>query len=747
MLKCPKIVMIGYNLRESIVRAIDDLREKIGCLDFEFYNTYSVDRGLIDREELVEKLRSSDIVLVDVRGGDNVSKLLINTLNNTSNHVIVLIGGSSELFKLTRLGNFSFKSIEKLRNHPLFKFLRREKEFDYGTVLRIRDRIEALGKILPLKFLKDARNYVLIQKYYENPTYRNMYMMFTLLLREYLGFRNLEKPIEPETLPSMGIMDFHTNRIYRDTGEFLKNYRYRDRRLIGLLFYGGHHYDQQYLTAKTITKLLEEKGYGVIPVFSSDLRYYLALEKYFLVDDEPVIDLLIDLLWFRFAGGPIGGDHRETLRVLKKLNVPILHGIHLSSITVDKWVESKCGVPPVETVTTVVLPELDGRFEPITVLGPIKKRFREYVIEEYIPIHDRVEKLVDRACSWVKLKNKPVSDKRIAIIIYNYPPGPENIGKAGYLNVFESLTRILEYLKQLGYNIPYIPSADDLKNKLISIGAYNSGGEAIECNRTPIVPIYKYSRWFNELPQDLRDRVIREWGKPPGNIMVCDKGIVIPGFILGNVFIGIQPSRGVHEDPSKIYHDKDLPPHHQYIAFYRWLKYEFRADAIIHLGTHGTLEFLPGKEIGLSSKCFPDTLIMDLPNIYIYHVSNPSESSIAKRRSYALIISHGTPTLTISGLPEELIQLENMINQYYEVKQYGGGRDLEKMIIEKARKHGLGNNIDEIYDKLVEYKRSAIPHGLYVLGSKPGIDELVEYLTIIARYDRGSIPSLHRLLL
>lgn len=434
------------------------------------------------------------------------------------------------------------------------------------------------------------------------------------------------------------------------------------------------------------------------------------------------------------------------------MNVSVLHGIYLHSQTVDEWLFSKQGLSPIEIVTTCVLPELDGRIEPIVTHG-IKERLVEGVkLAECAPIEDRINKLAQRTVNWVNLRKKKNAEKRIAIILYNYPPGEENIGKAEYLNVFESLSRLLKAMKVRGYNVTILPSGEELKNIIVAYGIVNAG----KWIQTPkkiekIIRVSqgKYAKWLEEMPGKPMNKVVEEWGQPPGQIMNYNNSLIIPGMLLGNIFIGLQPPRGVHEVQSKIYHDKALPPHHQYIAFYKWLRDEFKADAVIHFGTHGTLEFLPGKEAGLSSECFPDILIGDLPNVNIYHAVNSSESSIAKRRSYALIVNHASPPLTTSELHGDLQEIERLIREYFDALQYKreNADTISGKILKYAEKYQLGATVEEVYDKLHEYKRSMVPKGLHILGDKLSKEDALEYLTFLARYDRGEIRSLHKLVI
>ncbi|MEM0317505.1 MAG: magnesium chelatase subunit H [Candidatus Nezhaarchaeales archaeon] len=745
-----RITMVDYSLRPCLLEAVKKVNEVIGgALDFRFYNTLEVNEGKVDLQKFVDDLRSSHIVLLTVMGGDHVSKLVCETLRDLKNNVIVLVGGSPEINSLTRLGSFSLGRFMSLRNMSLMKRFFKGRKLDYGAILKMRDRFERLGKILPFGVFKDARNYCLLLRYREHPTFQSYYAMLLLLLKEYCGVKVDVAIPEPVAMPSMYIKKFETNEIFIDVQQYLQSYNFKDRPLIGLLSYSGYYYDQFYPAVELIVRKLEEKGLGVIPVFSSDLRYYLAIEKFMFLNGKPIIDLLIDLLWFRFAGGPIGGDHSKTKEVLRKLNVPVLHGVYLFTKTYDEWLKSKHGLPPVEVVTTVILPELDGRIEPIVTHAIRRKVVGDVKLDEYVAIDDRVEKLVKRAIRWVNLRRKENNQKRVAIVIYNYPPGEENLGKASYLNVFESLSRLIKALKDRGYNVTMTPSGEEIRNIFISKGIINSGNWVQpKLGEVPHVPLKKYNEWLKELPGSAIHQVVDEWGPPPGNIMAYGDLIMVPGITLGNVFIGLQPSRGCHEDLTKVYHDKSLPPHHQYIAFYKWIREEFKADVIIHLGTHGTLEFLPGKEVGLTSECFPDMLIADLPNVYVYHALNNSESSIAKRRSYALIINHASPPLMDSGLYGDFQEIEKLLSEYFDRLQYSEeeAAEVAKRILEKARKYELGESVEEIYDKLWEFKRSKVPRGLHVLGDKPSFDDIIAYLACVSRYDRGEISSLHRLI-
>ena len=314
-----------------------------------------------------------------------------------------------------------------------------------------------------------------------------------------------------------------------------------------------------------------------------------------------------------------------------------------------------------EIILGVTLPELDGAIEPVFTSGlEIKDDPDLGEIRIISTVPDRVEKLTKRILNWIKLRRKDNSEKKIALLTYNYPSGEENLANAGYLDVFASLEIFLQKLKENNYQVE-IPESK-LKDLFLSESILNSPNYLKKSGI--LIPVDEYKEWFSELPIEVQQDVTGSWGEAPGDIMVENGCFLIPGIELGHIFLGVQPSRGVHEDPEKAYHDKQLPPHHQYLAFYHYLENHFEADAVLHFGTHGTLEFTPGKEVGMSSKCYPDILIGNLPHLYYYWVGNTSESTIAKRRSYAQCISHASPNMKSSDLYEDYLILEELISQY-----------------------------------------------------------------------------------
>jgi cobaltochelatase CobN len=700
-----RILIISLIVNKSLVKAIEDVKEYADVKLIFAHELHKVD-------DLQSYVYWADIVLIDVRGDPST----LTELDYKDKDVVVLVGGSS-LFTLAKLGSFRMSKMKGAN-------------MSYGAnpesvkkwINRIQRIIEAMGKILPFGVFKDARSYIRIVKYWANGGYEN-YKNMLLFICKIKGLDvEVEDPVE-----------------YPDYGLYHPDYGYDyepqidpSKPTVGLIFYGGMHLESCIPTLREIIKRLNA---NIIPVHSDGIINLKAIKEYFKDED---IDCIVSLLWFRLNGGPLGGDPRPTIEFLNEKKAKLFSPAIMLMQKIEDWEKSERGLDVLQTITAVELPEMDGGVEPIPVCG-VKDC-------EVVPMVDRVDRFVSRVNRWLELKRKPNRDKRIAIIIYNYPPGEENLGSAAYIDTFASVERILERLEKEGCTVEKAKIKDlFVERMLFNPKLYPP--EKIEC---PRMSFEEYLSYFNELPEECRRDVVECWGNPPGEIMVDGSSILIPGVILGNVFVGVQPSRPPldNEDPYSAIHDQTKPPHHQYIAFYKWIEKVFKADCVIHVGTHGLAEFMKGKEVGLSSKCFPDILIGAIPHLYIYHVINTSEASIAKRRLYGTLISYNSPPYTTSGLYEEYARLEEFLNEYREAlsKDEPRAEIAKRKALELAEKLNLGGNLDEIEARLYEYKRSIIPKGLHVVGEEYSLDDLEDFITLVARYDRGEIKSLNRLI-
>jgi len=472
--------------------------------------------------------------------------------------------------------------------------------------------------------------------------------------------------------------------------------------------------------------------------------------------NPPVSSLLEELVTGRNDTKPLGRDinaiislyswslnysnlqNGGALQELEKMNIPVIKGVQLYD---NSSLNNPLG-PQSEWTWQVTIPSFEGVFSPIVV------SYTDTNTWEETPIEEGVKKIVQIADKWAKLRELQNNSKRLAIIVYNYPPGKDGL-TASYLDVFQSLHDLLLKLKENGYNTGDIPSKEELYTLLVECGnkgtwakpllqQYFSEHRSLLEENKQLIDTETYLNWFKELPEKLREEVIEKWGEPPGNVMTVNQTIIIPGIILGNIFIGIQPSRGWEEVQN--YHDPYLPPHHQYIAFYQWIEKVFGANAMIHLGTHGTLEWLPGRMIGLTEEDWPFQLT-NLPNIYPYIVSNPGEGLVAKDRSNALIIDHMTPAMVQSSLYGDLIEIHDLIHQYQNALKVGNMQilpELESEIKTKASRLGFEMSgdfkeaLEELHLKLHEIEDDIIPLGLHSLGKVLSGEELVEEVFTVA---------------
>jgi len=559
--------------------------------------------------------------------------------------------------------------------------------------------------------------------------------------------------------PAFGIYEHNTKKVFEDFEEYKNIYlpyqkekgltgeasppRTEDKPWIGIVFYKNAATAGQTKVLDAVIEGLEAAGFNVLPVYGI-LPPEAAIEKIFF---NPSMGGLSRVRLVVAMGMKMGINPQITIPLLSKLNVPLINAITLYSQSKEEWEKSPVGLDIFERAWQVAMPEMGGIIQP-TVIASKEKAIDEETGIEYIeerPIPERVKRLVDRVKAWINLQEKANKDKRVAIIYYNYPPGKQNIG-ASYLNVLpESLWEILNRMSTEGYDIKGQEVSkerlfNDIHNYARNIGNW-AAGEIDRLARTGnpvLIPIETYKRWFEELPEGLKKSVIKDWGKPEENKIMSWTGasgtkyIVIPAVKYGNIIFTPQPSRGWEQDAKKLYHSVTLAPHHQYIAFYLWLKNEFQADAIAHIGTHGTHEWLSGKEIGFTDEDPPEALIQDLPNIYPYSVDVVGEGLQAKRRGMAVIIDHMTPPFDKAGMNKELKELAAIINDYNVAKDKSPSLAETKLneINSLSEKMGIltdlklkGIKTDEEIEELEHYIRDIsekqTPFGLHTFGKAP----------------------------
>lgn len=740
-----KIFFITTVPGRAVAETVSELNNNGIPIEINILYPNEINEERISENDLKEYLEKADIVLLDIRGGGEIEDIICEHLKG-KNKVVVTFLGSSKLMSLTKLGSFTMKNF--LKRNDITKTIMLSPEATWDRIKRVQKIIDLAGKILPVKVFKDARNYVTLLKYHSFGGKENYYNMF-LLLGKYLGEKvpKIAPPIESAEYsiyhPQLGY--FQKLEDYLKVSPHSKN-----KPTMGLLFFGGMHLEQN---LPVVNKLLKEfSEFNVISVYSNGIYNLRAIKEFFVLKQKPLVDALLSLLWFRLNGGPFGGDPTLALQILKKLNVPIFCLSPMFMKETKKWEESDVGLSQIEIITAVIWPELDGCIEPIPSCGLKDVEIEGIKCKEVAPIDERITRITRRVKNWIRLKSKPNKEKRIAIIIYNYPPGESNLGSAAYLDTFKSIKILLEELRKKGYKVelPEKPLNELFEEYyIVNSGKWLNKEKTLE--KCFSIKNELYQNFFNKLPEKSKEDVKQVWGNPPGKVMTAEGKILIPGIELGNIFIGIQPARPplTGEDIKKASHDKTKPPHHQYIAFYRWLEEVWQADAIIHVGTHGLAEFMKGKEVGMSRKCFPDILIGNMPHLYLYHVLNTSESTIAKRRLYGTMIDYNSPPYTTSDLYEDYLYLEDLIHEYNEAKINDKIRAeiVKENILKKSKELNFDtDDINLIHNQLYKMKRSIIPKGLHILGEKYSEDDLIDFLVLFLRYDRDGIKSINRII-
>ncbi|MBM4241344.1 MAG: cobaltochelatase subunit CobN [Euryarchaeota archaeon] len=527
---------------------------------------------------------------------------------------------------------------------------------------------------------------------------------------------------------------------YQSRGTF-----YEKAPWIGIVAYDSSFKGDNQEMHVALLRSLESKGFNVILTFANAQGRINIIDLYFKNGNTTRIDALITCVGFNYVSGVTKG-----VEIFKDLNVPVFAPIYSSNL--EEWLESSYGMVS-ELHWQIAQPEIDGRIEPILMGGKESvERDSEtgILVVRFKPIEDRIERITERVKNWVELRKLDNFDKKIALLYYNIGGGKDGVS-ASYLDVVASLENILKALKADGYNIPTNYSAEDIVNLMLTagnnVGSWAPGElEKVVAAGAITLPISEYLNWFQTLPEALQEEVLAEWGPAPGNVMIYQDQIVIPGIMIGNVFLGPQPMRGWSEDPEKIRHSTTLPPHHQYIAFYMWLQNHF--NAVIHLGTHGTLEWLPGRSVGLGGDDWPDVLIGNLPNIYPYIVENPGEGTQAKRRGYAVIIDHMIPPVIPSELYGELADLDDLINSFQTTTNQQRKEILQNQIKEMINKLHIHEDLnldlentpfDEIAHKVEHYledlRESMIPYGLHIFGSSLSGDLLDQMIESIVSFD------------
>ncbi|BAY52292.1 magnesium-protoporphyrin methyltransferase [Thermostichus vulcanus NIES-2134] len=688
--------------------------------------------------------------------------------------VAVVFPSLPQVMRLNKMGSFSLAQIGQSKS-VIANFMKKRKEKSgagfQDAMLKLLRTLPQVLKYLPIDKAQDARNFMLSFQYWLGGSPENL-ENFLLMLADRYVFRGQYSSTlnyqEPVTYPDTGIWHPLAPQMFEDLKEYLNWFNSRrdigaDLKdplvpTIGLLLQRTHLVTGDDAHYVAIVQEFESQGARVIPVFSGGLDFSTPLEKFFydpLHSDKPLVDVVVSLTGFALVGGPAKQDHPKAVAALKKLNRPYMVALPLVFQTTEEWEDSDLGLHPIQVALQIALPELDGAIEPIILSG------RDGMTGKAIALQDRVEMIVQRALKWANLRRKPKVEKKVAITIFSFPPDKGNIGTAAYLDVFGSIYKVMEALKNNGYDVQDMPeSPEALMQEILHDARAQVGSPELNIAYRMSVPEYERLTPYAK-------RLEENWGKPPGHLNSDGQNLLIYGKIYGNIFIGVQPTFGYEGDPMRLLFSRSASPHHGFAAYYTFLNHIWQADAVLHFGTHGSLEFMPGKQMGMSGECYPDNLIGCIPNLYYYAANNPSEATIAKRRSYANTISYLTPPAENAGLYKGLRELSDLIGSYQSLKESGRGVQIVNTIMDKCRMVNLDQDVPlpdkdaadlsaeerdtlvgKVYIKLMEIESRLLPCGLHVIGKPPTTEEAVATLVNIASLDRpeDGIKSLPRLI-
>jgi cobaltochelatase CobN len=618
-----------------------------------------------------------------------------------------------------------------------------------------------------------------------------------LRLLEYVAHQiDEEVPVrEPVPLPWQGLLHPPDQTVYATVEEYRRAHPAAHDRTVGLLFSRHAFTNTDAGLEQALIRALEERGLVVLPVFSHGtpddesgaLGPIETARRYFMdADGRSRISALINLHFF-FLGREARGDVSETgvaaqtVEFFKSLNIPVFKPVISYSKSIAEWEEDPQGLTA-EVSFGIAMPEFEGNIEPI-ILACSRKLTDERsgsVFEIREALFERVAHICDRIARWVRLAAKPPQARKVVFVFHkNECAGLEaNVGGAAGLDSGQSVVEVMRRMQSQGYRIEDIPESGEalmqtiLERKAIAEFRWTTVDEIIsKGGHLALLDNAIYEQWFDALPARAQDELVAGWGRPPGQTMngvppsmVFEDKLVITGLNFGHANVIMQPKRGCagarcDGQVCKILHDPDIPPPHQYIATYMYMDRVFGADVVIHVGTHGNLEWMPGKGAGLSAACWPDIAIGMLPHLYIYNADNPAEGVVAKRRSYATLVDHQQAVMSTADTYGAMEDLEELLNDYQRARVTDPARahQLEHLIQEAIDKNQFRLEIeaaeprtfDEVatrcHELLSIIRNSQTRIGMHTFGRVPQGDDRAEVINTILRFDTNNEVNTRRL--
>ena len=717
----------------------------------------------------IADIEQGDLVIASMLFMEDHFQPVMPALKARRDHcdAMVCIMSAGEVMKLTRMGRFSMDGttrgpmafLKKLRGKP------NENNKSGATAgaqqMKMLRRLPKLLRFIP-GTAQDVRAYFLTLQYWLAGSEENIAGMVQMLLDHFAdgprkSLRGKVKIAPPIDYPEVGL--YHPQmkgaEVYKGMADTISALppaaTVGKKGTVGLLLMRSYllagnakHYDG-------VLAALEARGLAVLPAYATGLDARPAVEQFFMKDGRAQIDAVISLTGFSLVGGPAYNDSKAAEEMLAALDVPYLAVTPVEFQTLEQWAASERGLLPVEATMMVAIPELDGSTGSLVYGGRSDATGKACTgcsractfpqadnAQDMQVCSERAEMLAARVAKLIALRRAERADRKVAAVLFNFPPNAGSTGTAAFLAVFESLYNTLAAMQRAGYTVDLPADVDALRDAILKGNAERYGSHANVHARISADDHVRREKYLKEIEG--------QWGPAPGKHQSDGASIFVLGAQFGNVLVGIQPAFGYEGDPMRLLFEKGFAPTHAFSAFYRYLREDFAAHAVLHFGTHGALEFMPGKQTAMSGDCWPDRLISDLPNLYLYAANNPSEGTIAKRRANATLVSYLTPPVAEAGLYRGLNELKSALTRWRALgpEEEQERLDLAGMIQAQAAELDLASaepawntqtatEMARLSDAVLELEYTLIPHGMHVVGRAPTLVERTDMLIAMAQ--------------
>jgi len=753
------IITLDNHLKGAVERADRELSQDNIDLSLHAASEWgSNESALIEAKAAIAE---ADIVIATMLFLDDHVRLIMPDLEARREEcdAMVCLMSAGEIVKLTRMGNYRMDAPAKGPLALLKKLRGSNKQGSASSGAGQMKMLRRLPKIL--KFIpgtaQDVRAYFLTLQYWLSGSDENVIAMVRALIHRYAageraGRRGATQAEAPREYPETGVYHPRSRQRISESLRVLPQDKGKNapgvNGTVGLVLLRSYLLGNDSAHYDGAIAAFEAQGLKVIPVFASGLDARPAIEKFFVdAQGNPAVDTIVNLTGFSLVGGPAYNDAAAARTVLGHFDVPYIAAHAIEFQTLEDWRGREQGLLPLESTMMVALPELDGSSAPSVFGGRSGssggqcdgcdrhcERPNTNGLRTMQGCPERAEALAARVAKLVALRRSKRAERKLAIVLFNFPPNAGATGTAAFMAVHESLYGTLQRLKAEGYDVDVPESIDAMRNALLEGNSARYGSEANVAHRIPADEHVAREPYLAEIEA--------AWGPAPGKQLSDGSHIQVLGAHFGNIFVGVQPAFGYEGDPMRLLFEGSFSPTHAFSAFYRYIREDFGAHSVLHFGTHGALEFMPGKQTGMTNECWPERLIGDLPNYYLYAANNPSEGMLAKRRSGATLISYLTPALSQAGLYKDLADLKASVERYRASTDKAERDDLALLIKDQCEVIDIEcDDIDDLTSQLYELERTLIPHGLHVFGHNPAgdrRDDMIEAM-LDAQVESGDV--------